>query len=305
MSGLCDGRVVIVTGAGGGIGRAHAVALAREGARVVVNDIGATVDGHADKSDAAQSVAEEIAAEGGSAVANCDDVSDFESARRLVETALSAFGRLDVLLNNAGIVRDRMLANMDIEEWDAVVRVHLRGTFSTMHWAADYFRTAAKSGQRIDSRIINTTSGSGLYGNPGQINYGAAKAGIAAMTIIASRELERYGTTVNAIAPAAMTRMTDTIGDSNRPDATSNSFADSAPEDIAPLAVWLASPHSRGVTGRVFNVRGRRISVAEGWVAGPSAESPERWNASELTSIIPELVSRAAPNAVTGGKLPQ
>ena len=208
---ICEGRVAIVTGAGRGIGRGHAIELARQGARVVVNDLGAEVDGEGASSGPAHEVVEEIHGFGGEAIANGEDVSDFEGAGRLIHCALDTFGGLDVLVNNAGILRDRMLVNMSIEEWDAVIRVHLRGTFAPTRWAAGYWRDRAKAGEVNDARIINTSSSSGIYGNIGQTNYGAAKAGIASFTIIAAKELGRYGVTVNAIAPGARTRMTENL----------------------------------------------------------------------------------------------
>ncbi|MET7330233.1 SDR family oxidoreductase [Nonomuraea sp. NPDC005650] len=295
MSGIVEGRVVIVTGAGRGIGRGHALEFARQGAKVVVNDLGADVDGTG-TSAAASEVVAEIEAMGGEAVVDGEDVSDFDGAQRLIQTAVDRFGGLDVLVNNAGILRDRMLVNMTAEEWDAVIRVHLRGTFAPLRHAAAYWRSRAKAGEPVDARIINTTSSSGIYGNPGQGNYGAAKAGIAGLTVIAAKELERYGVTVNAIAPAALTRMTEGL---LPPGATG---AD--PDDIAPLVVWLASAEARGITGRVFNVRGGAISVAEGWHAGPGVDKGSRWDPAELGAVIPALVGKAAPNALTSGRIP-
>src|SRR5437763_8085241 len=211
MTALCDGRIVIVTGAGRGIGREEALEFARQGARVVVNDVGVSREGTGEDATPAQSVVDEIKALGGEAVANYDDVSDFDGAKQLVQTAIESFGGLDVLVNNAGILRDRMLVNMTIEEWDSVIKVHLRGTFATSHHAAGYWRERSKAGDDVDARLINTSSSSGIYGNVGQSNYGAAKAGIAAFTVIAAMELARYGVTVNAIAPAALTRMTEDL----------------------------------------------------------------------------------------------
>ncbi|MEW9556183.1 SDR family oxidoreductase [Nonomuraea sp. NPDC050783] len=295
MSGIVEGRVVIVTGGARGIGRGHALEFARQGAKVVVNDLGAEVDGTG-SSGAAAEVAAEIEALGGQALVNGEDVSDFEGAERLVRAAVDHFGDLHVLVNNAGILRDRMLVNMTAEEWDAVIRVHLRGTFAPLRHAAAYWRAKAKAGEAVDARIINTTSSSGIYGNPGQGNYGAAKAGIAGLTIIAARELERYGITVNAIAPAALTRMTESLIPAGVKGAD--------PDDIAPLVVWLASAEARGITGRVFNVRGGAISVAEGWHAGPGVDKGSRWDPAELGAVIPALVEKAAPNALTNGRIP-
>ena len=210
--GICDGRVVVITGAGRGIGREHAIAFAREGAKIVVNDLGGEMDGSGSSTGPAGEVVDEIRGMGGEAIANGDDVSDYDGAGRLVQAAIDHFGTIDVLVNNAGILRDRMLVNMTIEEWDAVIKVHLRGTFCPTRHAVEYWRNRTKAGDSNDARIINTTSPSGIYGNVGQTNYGAAKAGIASFTIIAGMELERYGVTVNAIAPAALTRMTENLG---------------------------------------------------------------------------------------------
>src|SRR2546421_936570 len=211
MSRICDGRVVVITGAGRGIGRGHALEFARQGAKVVVNDLGGEVDGSGSSTGPSGEVVEEIRAMGGEAVANVDDISDWEGAQRLINAAVESFGRLDVLVNNAGILRDRMLVNMTDDEWDAVIKVHLRGTFATSHHAAVYWRERSKAGDDVDARLINTSSSSGIYGNVGQSNYGAAKAGIAAFTVITAMELERYGVTVNAVAPAALTRMTEDL----------------------------------------------------------------------------------------------
>ena len=301
--GICDGRVVIVTGAGNGIGRAHALAFAYEGAKVVVNDLGGARDGTGGSATAAQSVVDEIAAFGGEAVANADDISSWSGAEGLVRQAIDHFGALDVVVNNAGILRDRMLTNMSETEWDAVIAVHLKGTFGTSRHAAAYWREEAKAGRTRDARIINTSSSSGIFGNVGQTNYGAAKAGIAAFTIIASKELGRYGVTVNAIAPTALTRMTEDLPVLvQRSEATSEGFEPLAPENISPLVVWLGSSESKDVTGRVFSVSGGVITVAEGWVNGPSVDKGGRWEPSELGAVVPNLVSKAAPNAETSGR---
>ena len=295
--GINDGRVVIVTGAGRGIGRAHALAFAAEGARVVVNDLGAEVDGSGSSTGPAGEVVDEIRGMGGEAVANGDDVSDWEGAQRLVNTAVETFGGLDVLVNNAGILRDRMLVNMTVDEWDAVIKVHLRGTFAPTRWAATYWRERAKAGLSNDARIINTSSPSGIFGNVGQANYGAAKAGIASFTIIVAQELGRYGVTANAIAPVARTRMTENLGGAAGAEVRPDTFDVFAPENISPLVVWLGSPESKDVTGRVFSVAGGRISVAEGWHRGPTASKDDRWEPAELGAVIPDLVAKAAPNA--------
>src|SRR3569833_1189186 len=269
MSRIVEGRVVIVTGAARGIGRGHALEFARQGAKVVVNDLGAEVDGSGGSTGPAGEVVDQIRADGGAAIANGDDVSDFEGARRLVDAAVEHFGDLHVLVNNAGILRDRMLVNMTAEEWDDVIRVHLRGTFAPLRHAGAYWRARAKAGEQVDASIINTSSSSGIYGNAGQGSYGAAKAGVAGQTVIAARELCLYGVTVNAVAPAALTRMTEglTRWQSDGPPDFDTRDAD----NIAPLVVWLGSDQARQITGRVFNVRGGMISVAEGWRAGPGA----------------------------------
>jgi NAD(P)-dependent dehydrogenase (short-subunit alcohol dehydrogenase family) len=291
--GICDDRVAIVTGAGRGIGREHALLLAAQGAKVVVNDLGGSMDGSGSDVGPAQQVVDEITAEGGQAVANTDDISDFAGAEKAVGTALEAFGRLDVLINNAGILRDRMLVNMTEAEWDAVIRVHLKGTFGPSHFAANHWRERSKAGDEVDARIVNTTSPSGIYGNVGQTNYGAAKAGIAAFTIIAAKELARYGVTVNAIAPAALTRMTADLNMGQLPDEAKEQMA---PKHIAPIVCWLASPLSGGVTGRVFDVSGQMISVSEGWHRGPSIEKPDS-DPAVLGHAVLDMVAQARPNA--------
>jgi NAD(P)-dependent dehydrogenase (short-subunit alcohol dehydrogenase family) len=295
MSRFLDDRVVVVTGGGRGIGRAEALECARHGALVVVNDLTG-----ADGDSPAGEVVSEIRAVGGHAIANHDDVSDWEGAGRLIDCALQAFGRIDALVNNAGVLRDRMLVNMSIDEWDAVMRVHLRGTFAPTRRALDVWRAQAKASGPVDARIINTSSPSGLYGNVGQANYGAAKAAIAALTVIASDELQRYGVTVNAIAPSALTRMTENLDvyvarlDAER---ERTGFDAGDPANIAPLVAWLASTRSRDITGRVFNVRGGHISVAETWQMGPSVDQDARWDVGELSHLVPELVHRARPNS--------
>jgi NAD(P)-dependent dehydrogenase (short-subunit alcohol dehydrogenase family) len=298
VPGINAGRVAVVTGAGRGIGRAHALELARQGAKVVVNDLGTATDGDGASRDPADEVVDTIRSAGGHAVANGDDVSDWDGARRLVYTAIDTFGALDILVNNAGIVRDRMIVNMSIEEWDAVIRVHLRGTFATVRWAAAYWREQAKADDARDARVVNTTSASGLYGNLGQANYGAAKAGIAALTLIAAKELAHYGVTVNAINPSARTRMTlEARGPDAYQPVPGDDFDFYAPENMAPLVAWLASPEAAHVTGRVFTMRGGRISVAEGWQAGPAVERHGQWDAAELGPVVSDLIERAAPNA--------
>jgi NAD(P)-dependent dehydrogenase (short-subunit alcohol dehydrogenase family) len=298
MSRLCEGRVCIVTGAGRGIGREHALMLAAHGAKVVVNDLGSEMDGTGAAVGPAHDVVAEIEAAGGAAVANGDDVSDFAGAKALVDQAIDTYGGLDVLVNNAGILRDRMLVNMTEDEWDAVIKVHLKGTYAPAHHAAAYWRSRVKAGDELDARIINTSSSSGIYGNPGQSNYGAAKAGIASFTIIVAMELARYGVTVNAVAPGALTRLTENL---RQGEITDEDRERASPRWIAPVVTWLASPESRDVTGRVFNVSGRGVSVAEGWRRGPAAgplDDPER-----VGPVLLDLVSQALPNADQAGRV--
>jgi len=296
MPGICQDRVVIVTGAGRGLGRAHALEFARQGAKVVVNDIGAELDGSGSSSGPAGEVVDQIRGMGGQAIANGDDIADFPSAKRIIDAAIEAFGDVHVIVNNAGILRDRMIFNMSVEDFDAVIRVHLRGTWCMSHHAAVYWREKSKDGTQVDARIINTTSPAGLYASMGQTNYGPAKAGIANMTIVTAAELGRYGVTVNAISPGARTRMTDTIR-RPRADVPEGGFDAGDPANVSPLVVWLGSSDSKGVTGRVFNVRGGSISVAEPWHAGPEAAKDERWDAADLGPVVRDLLSKARPPA--------
>jgi NAD(P)-dependent dehydrogenase (short-subunit alcohol dehydrogenase family) len=292
VSGICEGRVAIVTGAGRGIGRGHALELARQGAKVVVNDLGGLVDGTGTDKGPAQAVVDEIVAAGGDAVANTDDVADWDGAKRLVDTAIDTFATLDVVVNNAGILRDRMLFNMSEAEWDAVVRVHLKGTFAPSRWAAEYWRAQHKNGVPVDARIVNTSSTSGLFANPGQSNYGAAKSGIATFSIIAAKELGRYGVTVNAVAPGARTRMTENLG-GGRPAPEPGTWDDRSPDNIAPIVTWLASAQSAAVTGHVFLVGGGRIAIAQGWQRGPGTDKGARWDPAELGPVVADLVAAA------------
>ncbi len=298
MARMCEGRICIVTGAGRGIGREHALMLAEHGAKVVVNDLGGSVDGSGGDVSPAQQVVDEIKGFGGEAVANGDDVSSWEGAQRLVNTAIETFGGLDALINNAGILRDRVLANMTEEEWDAVIKVHLKGTFAPSRWAVAYWRERAKNGETNDARLINTTSVSGIYGNPGQTNYGAAKAGIASFTQIAAREVGRYGVTVNAIAPGALTRMTEGLPGMPQDDEAAREAM--SPRWIAPLATWLASPQSAGITGRVFESSGRVLAIAESWHRGPTAEAVD--DPTQIDAILRDLLAKARPNADMSGK---
>ena len=296
--GICDGRVAIVTGAGRGIGREHALLLAREGAKVVVNDLGGAPDGTGADLTPAQQVVAEITAAGGEAVVNGDDVSDWAGAQRMVNMAVETFGDLHAVVNNAGILRDRVLVNMLEDEWDAVIKVHLKGTFAPARWAAAYWREQAKAGRTVDARIINTTSVSGIFGNPGQGNYGAAKAGIAAFTGIVAQEVYRYGVTVNCISPGALTRLTENLINPRLDPETRASTR--GPEWIAPICAWLASPLSKNVTGRVFHVAGDKLSIAEGWHLGPTADN--LLEPGDLTPVVADLMARARLNADMSGR---
>jgi len=300
MTRICEGRVAIVTGAGRGLGREHALELARQGAKVVVNDLGTSGAGEGASSGPAEEVVALIEEMGGEAVANADDVADFEGARRMVAQAVETFGALDVLVNNAGFLRDRMLVNTSEGEWDAVVRVHLKGHFAPLRHAASYWRDEAKAGRPRAARIINTSSGAGLQGSIGQGTYSAAKAGIAGLTLVAAAELGRYGVTVNALAPAARTRMTEAAFAETmaRPDS---GFDAMDPANVSPVVAWLASEDSGDVTGRVVEVEGGRICVEEGWRHGPARDLGRRWEAAEVGGAVRELLAAAAaPEPVYG-----
>jgi NAD(P)-dependent dehydrogenase (short-subunit alcohol dehydrogenase family) len=285
---LCEGRVCVVTGAGRGLGREYALMLADHGAKVVVNDFGGARDGTGGDAGPAQLVVDQIAAAGGEAVANTADVGSWEGAEQLVAQAIDTFGDLDVLVNNAGILRDRMLFSMSEEEWDVVVRVHLKGTFATSRFASAYWRERAKAGETNDARIVTTTSVAGLYANPGQTNYGSAKAAIATFTQIAAQEVGRYGVTVNAIAPGALTRLTDDLG---LPEDTVARFE---PRWVAPVVTWLASRQSADVTGQVIESSGLVLAIAEGWRRGPSVDDPPS-EPGEVDAIVRKLLAEARP----------
>jgi NAD(P)-dependent dehydrogenase (short-subunit alcohol dehydrogenase family) len=284
---LCEGRVCVVTGAGRGIGFAHAEALIAAGARVVVNDIDGGV------------VAEAVASLGEAAVGHVGDASTSDGATALVATALDTWGRLDVVVNNAGIARDRMLVNLSEDDWDAVLRVHLKSTFLLTQRAAQHWRERTKAGDELDVRVVNTVSSVGLYGQPGQSNYAAAKGAIASFTLVASMELGGYGVTVNALCPTALTSMTEAVGLGETEDAKSGAFD---PRWVSPALVWLASPLSRDVTGRVIIASGKRLAVAEGWHRGPTA--PPVGDAAEVDAVIRPLLAAAHPNADVQGDIP-
>jgi NAD(P)-dependent dehydrogenase (short-subunit alcohol dehydrogenase family) len=294
MSGICEGRVVIVTGAGRGLGRAHALEFARQGAKVVVNDLGVSLAGEGGGSEPAQEVVAEIKKMGGEAVANGADIADFTQAGALVKQAIETFGGLDVVVNNAGFVRDRMFVSCKEEEWDAVIRVHLKGHFAVTNHACSYWRDQSKKGAAVDARIINTSSGAGLQGSVGQSAYSAAKGGIATLTLVQAAELRRYGVTANAIAPSARTRMTETVF-AEMMKKPEQGFDVMDPANVSPLVVWLGSAASREVTGCVFEIAGGKISIADGWRTGPEVDKGARWDATEIGEVLSGLMKRAVP----------
>jgi NAD(P)-dependent dehydrogenase (short-subunit alcohol dehydrogenase family) len=295
-----QGKVAIVTGAGRGIGREHALALADAGASVVVNDLGGSVAGEGSDATPAQGVVNEIVAAGGQAVANYDDVSSFTAAESMVQRALDRYGRLDILVLNAGILRDRMLVNMTEEEWDAVIAVHLKGHFGPLRHAAAYWRERSKAGEEVRGRVINTSSPSGVFGNVGQVNYGAAKAGIAALTVIAAQELGRYGVTVNCLAPNARTRMTEmTFGDMHAPE---EGFDPLHPGNMSPLVVALSADEAQDITGQVFFVWGGQVNVLRPWDAGELFSADGRWDADDLLSQLRDrFPAGVRPEGMTAG----
>jgi NAD(P)-dependent dehydrogenase (short-subunit alcohol dehydrogenase family) len=302
-----DGKVAVVTGAGRGIGREHALALAGAGARVVVNDLGGSTAGEGHDQTPAQQVADEIKAQGGEATANYDNVADFAGAERMVKQAVADFGRLDILVNNAGILRDRMLVSMSEAEWDAVIEVHLKGHFAPTHHAAAYWRAQSKEGNQINGRVINTSSPSGVFGNVGQTNYGAAKAGIAAFTVIAAQELGRYGVTVNCLAPNARTRMTEDIFGMDKP---ADGFDPLDPSNISPVVVALCTDEAQGITGQCFFIYGGTINVLRPWDLGTALHKDDGWAPDELAAalkekfpqgIAPEGMMNMLSKAIGGG----
>jgi NAD(P)-dependent dehydrogenase (short-subunit alcohol dehydrogenase family) len=298
--GICDGRTVVITGAGRGLGRAHALAFAAEGANVVVNDLGASLQGEGTDISPAQEVVDQIEAMGGAAIVNGDDISDWDGAGNLVESAIEVFGGLDTVVTNAGIVRDRMFVNMTVDDWDAVIRVHLRGTFCPVKRAVEYWRAESKQDRQRAARVVTTSSGAGLMGSLAQTNYAAAKAGIAAFTINIAAELGRIGVTANSIAPSARSRMTqDAFAEMMaKPES---GFDAMDPANISPIVVWLGSEQSGHVTGRVFECAGGELSVADGWQHGTPVDKGDRWEPSELGPVVDQLLADApAPAAVYG-----
>ena len=295
MARLCEGRIALVTGAARGVGKEHALGLAKHGAKVVVNDLGAGVDGSGADTTPAQAVVNEIKDLGGEAIVNGDDVSSWDGAKNMIDQTIDAFGTIDVVVNNAGILRDRMLVNMTEEEWDAVIQVHLKGTFAPSRHAAAYWRQRSKeTGEKVNARIINTSSTSGLYGNIGQTNYGAAKAGIAAFTIIAARELARIGVTVNAVSPTAYTRMTDNLREYTEEDIERRD-----PRWVSPTIVYLSSAEANDITGRVIQAGNGRVAVCEGWRRGAEIDQIE--DAEAIGPMIRDMISSVRMNSGMDG----
>ena len=281
---ICTNRNIIITGAGAGIGRAHALALAAEGAGVLVNDI---------RSEAADAVVADIVKAGGKAIANSDDITSMDGAQAIVDAIVSAFGDVHGVVNNAGILRDRMFSSMSEDDWDQVIRVHLKGHFCLSSRLVQRWRQQVKDGQKVDARIVNTSSASGLQGSIGQSNYAAAKGGIASLTLVQAAELGRYGITANALAPAARTGMTEGPFGAMMKAPEDGSFDHYAPENISPLVVWLCSPLSAKVTGKVFEVEGGKVSIANGWKTGIVRDRKARWNPAELTEAIESLIAES------------
>lgn len=298
--GICDNRTVIITGAARGLGRSYALAFAAEGANVVVNDIGTSLGGEGRDTSATNGVVEEIRAAGGHAIANYEDITDWDAAKRIVDAAVSAFGDLHVVVNNAGIVRDRMFVSATLDEWDATMHVHLRGHFCVARHAVDYWRAKQKAGGIPDARIINTTSGAGLQGSIAQAAYSTAKGGIAALTLVQAAELGRYGITANALAPSARTRMTE--GAFAEKMATQEAaFDEMDPANIAPTVVWLGSVAAAHVTGCVFELEGGKIMIEDGWREGPAVDQGARWEPAQVGDVVQKLLDeRVVPRKVWG-----
>lgn len=298
--GICENRTVIITGAARGLGRAYALAFAAEGANVVVNDIGASLGGEGRDTSAADAVVAEIKAAGGQAIANYEDITDWDAAKRIVDAAVEAFGDLHVVVNNAGIVRDRMFVSATLDEWDATMHVHLRGHFCVSRHAVDFWRSQQKAGKTVDARIINTTSGAGLQGSIAQAAYSTAKGGIAALTLVQAAELGRYGVTANALAPAARTRMTEQAF-SDKMATEAQAFDAMDPANVAPTVVWLGSSQSAHVTGCVFELEGGKIMIEDGWREGPVVDKGQRWDPADVGAAVDALIaSRATPRKVWG-----
>ncbi|KTE04246.1 short-chain dehydrogenase [Sphingopyxis sp. H038] len=298
--GICEGRTVIITGAARGLGRSYALAFAAEGANVVVNDIGTSLAGEGRDTSAADDVVAEIKAAGGNAIANYEDITDWDAAKRIVNAAVAAFGDLHVVVNNAGIVRDRMFVSATPEEWDATMHVHLRGHFCVSRHAVDYWRAQQKAGHPVDARIINTTSGAGLQGSIAQAAYSTAKGGIAALTLVQAAELGRYGITANALAPAARTRMTEGAF-ADKMAAVESGFDAQDPDNIAPTVVWLGSGQSKHVTGCVFELEGGRITIEDGWKLGPTVDKRAKWAPADIGDAVDKLIAvRSEPRKVWG-----
>lgn len=298
--GICENRTVIITGAARGLGRAYALAFAAEGANVVVNDIGTSLGGEGRDTSAADAVVAEILASGGKAIANYEDVTDWDAAGRIVAAAIEAFGDLHVVVNNAGIVRDRMFVSSTLEEWDATMHVHLRGHFCVTRHAVNYWRVKQKEFHDPDARIINTTSGAGLQGSIAQAAYSTAKGGIAALTLVQAAELGRYGITANALAPSARTRMTEQAF-AEKMATQGEQFDVMDPDNIAPAVVWLGSAESRDVTGCVFELEGGKIMIEDGWREGPAIDKGARWQPVEVGAVVEQLLAqRTVPRKVWG-----
>jgi len=298
--GICDNRTVVITGAAGGLGRAYALAFAAEGANVVVNDIGTSLSGEGRDTSAADAVVAQIIAQGGKAIANHEDITDWDAAKRIVDATVSTFGSLHVVVNNAGIVRDRMFVSATLDEWDATMHVHLRGHFCLARHAVDYWRAQQKAGHPVDARIINTSSGAGLQGSVAQSAYSTAKGGIAALTLVQAAELARYGITANALAPSARTRMTEQAF-ADKMATAGEAFDVMDPANIAPTVVWLGSALSAHVSGCVFELEGGKISLEQGWDLGPGVDAGQRWNPADVGTAVDDLLARRnSPRKVWG-----